>query len=155
MISISSLKHWQTDRQAVKWISSFTFLKLFLGSLWFPTEVTEHKRYLWRFEQNLAIKIISYIYKFSFYINLIEIHACIKKLLHKKKALKHTVKHKFSSMAISSWDKEVLDNFFKSIASNSSHILFGKPFSFWENPTFQFHAIFCGVDLTEESVFIT
>lgn len=72
-----------------------------------------------------------------------------------KKALKYTVKHKFSSMAISSWDKEVLDNFFKSIASNSPHILFGKPFSFWENPTFQFHAIFCGVDLTEESVFIT
>lgn len=73
-----------------------------------------------------------------------------------KKALKYTVKHKFSFMAISPWDKEVLDNFFKSIASNSSHILFGKPFSFWENPTFQFHAIFCGVDLTEEeSVFIT
>lgn len=56
-------------------------------------------------------------------------------------------------MAISSWDKEVLDNFFKSIASNSSHILFGKPFSFWENPTFQFHAIFCSVDLTEAKGF--
>lgn len=81
-----------------------------------------------------------------FNINLIEIHACIKKLLHKKNALKYTVKHKFSSMAISSWDKEVLDNFFKSIASNSSHILFGKPFSFWGKSyiSISCHFLWCG-----------